>query len=542
MNSKSNKKYFIGIDVGTGSARAGVFDSSGTCLGVGKKTTTLYRDTGHIVEQSSDDIWSAVCHSVKDAVKAADIDVKHVVGIGFDATCSLVVIGADNKPMPVGSSGDSKRNIMVWMDHRAAEQATRINATKHRVLDYVGGVISPEMETPKLLWLKENQSDIFNNAKHFFDLTDFLTWKASDDLARSVCTVSCKWTYMAHEQSWDKSYFDEIGLSELSDNNFERIGSKIVDAGTSLGDGLTKVAAKELGLLKGIPVAAGLIDAHAGGVGTIGAASGDGSPTSRMAYVFGTSACTMSSSEKEAFVPGVWGPYFSAMVPGLWLSEGGQSAAGEAIAHLLKLHPSYASASIEAKYMGYTLPDYLLHLIDKKDLAPSDVVSLAKQLVVVPEFLGNRAPFADPNARAIISGLSLNTSVDSLVGLYVAGIVGLGYGLRQILNVQAENGVTPDTVVMSGGAGENSLVRQLIADSANIIVTGPGSEEPVLLGAAMLGAVAGNAHPTLKDAMSTMSSLGDVFTPSKGSVSELHTRRFEAFEALQAASKLIHEE
>ncbi|MDP1363214.1 FGGY-family carbohydrate kinase, partial [Klebsiella variicola] len=86
------------------------------------------------------------------------------------------------------------------------------------------------------------------------------------------------------------------------------------------------------------------IDAHAGGIGTVGARGATGSVLTRMAYVFGTSACTMSTTAAPAFVDGVWGPYFSAMVPGLWLNEGGQSAAGAAIDHLVRMHPASAEA------------------------------------------------------------------------------------------------------------------------------------------------------------------------------------------------------
>jgi D-ribulokinase len=71
-----------------------------------------------------------------------------------------------------------------------------------------------------------------------------------------------------------------------------------------------------------------------------------------MAYVFGTSACTMTTSGDPQKVPGVWGPYYSAMVPGMWLSEGGQSAAGEAIAHLVSTHPFSEEAKRAAHAKG----------------------------------------------------------------------------------------------------------------------------------------------------------------------------------------------
>ncbi|KAG1650442.1 FGGY carbohydrate kinase domain-containing protein [Nymphon striatum] len=534
-----NDRYFIGIDVGTGSARAGIFNQDGALLANASRDIELFREGSTIVEQSSDNIWSCICKSVREALSVAKVSKEQIKGIGFDATCSLVVLDQDTNPLSVSTTGNNERNIIVWMDHRATDQAERINATQHRVLNYVGGKISPEMETPKLLWLKENMPDIFQSAGHFFDLTDYLTWRCTGDLARSVCTVTCKWTFMAHENSWDKSYFDEVGLSDLAANSFARIGSRVVDPGTALGQGLTEKAAMDLGLATGTPVAAGLIDAHAGGVGTVGAVGA--SPSSRMAYVFGTSACTMSSSKKEAFVPGVWGPYYSAMVPGLWLSEGGQSAAGEAIAHLLKLHPAYLTFKQEAEDKGHSLPNYLLMLIDERCETSSHVLQLAQQIVTVPEFLGNRAPFADPEARAVISGLDLNTDIESLIGLYVSGIVGLGYGLRQILDVQTQNGVSPDTVVMSGGAGESPIVKQLLADAANITIAGPGTKEPVLLGSAMLGAVASGEHTSLISAMGAMSTLGDIFHPTSGEVAEKHTARFKAFEALQKAATLVRD-
>ena len=106
-----------------------------------------------------------------------------MAGIGFDATCSLVVIGDGDKTLPVSS--DSDRDVIVWMDHRALSQTERINAGGYDVLKYVGGRISPEMQTPKLLWLRENNPDTYTKARHFFDLTDFLTFKASGALERS---------------------------------------------------------------------------------------------------------------------------------------------------------------------------------------------------------------------------------------------------------------------------------------------------------------------------------------------------------------------
>jgi D-ribulokinase len=531
-----DERYLIGVDVGTGSARAGLFDLTGRMLASGKRDISLFREPGSMVEQSSAEIWAAVVASVRDAVAKAGVAPAAVAGIGFDATCSLVVLGEGGVSLPVGPSEDPQRDIIVWMDHRAVDQVERINAKGHAVLRYVGGRISPEMETPKLLWLKENRPQVFAAAWQFFDLADFLTWRATGDLARSTCTVTCKWTYLAHEKRWDPSYFHEIGLGELADEDFARIGQRVVEPGTPVGAGLTAQAAEELGLVAGTPVAAGMIDAHAGGIGTVGV---DGPPENTLGYVFGTSSCTMTSTHEPVFVPGVWGPYFSAMVPGMWLNEGGQSAAGAAMDQLLSFHPAAGEAAALAQTRGVSLPVLLADLAAERVKQPSGAVELADGLHVVPEFLGNRAPFADPHARAAIVGLGMERDLDSLVALYIAGLCGIGYGLRQIIETQAAAGAPIDKIVISGGAGQLDLVRQLLADATGKPLIATRAEEPVLLGAAILGGVAAGAFADVRSAMAGLSATDRSYVPASGEVAIRHGERYDAFTKLQSLARAI---
>ena len=533
--------HVIGIDVGTGSARAGIFDRNGRMLATAKRDIALYRDGPDIAEQSSEDIWRAVCASVRKAMAEAELTPDDIAGIGFDATCSLVVLGPEGTPLPVGPHGDADRDIIVWMDHRAIGQAERINATRHPVLAYVGGTISPEMETPKLLWLKENLPATYDAAWQFFDLPDFLTWRASGSLARSTCTVTCKWTYLAHEGRWDADYFRQIGLADLAEDGFARIGTKIVPGGTALANGLTEQAAAELGLKPGTAVAAGLIDAHAGGIGSVGVRSPHGNALTRLAYVFGTSACTMASSHEPIFIPGVWGPYFAAMVPGLWLNEGGQSGAGAAIEQLLGFHPAAAKGQRQAEAEGLSFPDWLAAQAARREAKPSDATRLAGGLIVVPDFLGNRSPHADPHARAVIAGLGMERDLDNLIALYVAGLTGIGYGLRQIIDASRAKGAKLEAIVLSGGAGRQPLIRQLLADCAGLPLLTPDEVDPVLLGSAMLAATAANAFPGLAAAMTGMAPGATVFMPAEGEIATLHARRRAAFDTLQAAARRAHE-
>jgi D-ribulokinase len=526
----------IGVDVGTGSVRAGIFDQSGRMAATAKHDITLFHAPGSMVEQSSTEIWNAVCLAVKATVSYAGISPGQIAGVGFDATCSLVVLGEGGQPLPVGPSEDAGRNVIVWMDHRALEQAERINAIGHDVLKYVGGKISPEMETPKLLWLLENRPRVFGAAWQFFDLVDYLTWRATGDIRRSVCTVTCKWTYLAHEKRWDDGYFRAIGLGVLANEEFARIGRTIVDAGTSMGKGLTASAAAELGLLTGTPVAAGLIDAHAGGIGTVGCC---GDADSCLAYVFGTSSCTMTTTRHPVFVPGVWGPYFSAMVPDAWLNEGGQSVAGAAIDQLLLMHPASADMRRRASEAGRSLPEMLADLAAQRSDSLSATVLLAKGLHIVPEFLGNRAPLADPHARAVIAGLGMLDDEGSLVALYIAGLCGIAYGLRQIIEAQAQAGAPIERVVISGGAGRLDLVRQLLADATGRPVIATRADEPVLLGSAILGSVAAGLFDGVQSAMNSMSQVKNIYQPVRGAVAAMHESRFRAFIGLQSLARQI---
>lgn len=170
-----------------------------------------------------------------------------------------------------------------------------------------------------------------------------------------MCSLVCKWNYNANpkgENGWCKDFFNKLGLSSLKDDNWRRIGSKVQAPGEPVGKGLSFTAAAELGLNEGTPVGTSIIDAHAGGLGMIGCSASGVSEnfTSRLGLICGTSTCHMAVSEKAVFVGGVWGPYYSAMVPSLWLNEGGQSATGKLLDHIIESHA--AAAEIRAKIYG----------------------------------------------------------------------------------------------------------------------------------------------------------------------------------------------
>jgi len=522
------EQAFIGVDVGTTSARAGIFDAAGRLRATARRPIAIWNAPGDVVEQSTTDIWEACAGAVRAALQEAGLRPSIIKGIGFDATCSLAVLDAAGNPLSVSISEDPQRNVIVWMDHRAIEQAHRINQTGDEVLRYLGGTISPEMQTPKLLWLKENLPATYGAAGHFFDLADYLSFRATGSVARSMCTLTCKWTYLAHKGRWSTEFFERVGLSELVGRDFARIGSEIVEPGTALGNGLTSSAATALDLLPGTPVGASLIDAHAGGIGTIGgrgAVDERVNVLDRLAYIMGTSACIMATTDTPRFVPGVWGPYFSAMVPGLWLNEGGQSAAGAGIDHLLQSHPAHGEAVAAAKNAGLGLLEFLERRAVSRFETVGAAAMLARGIHVLPEFLGNRSPHADPHARAVVAGLDLDGDIESLERLFVAGLCGLAYGLADVVDVMRSHGIACRMMVISGGASRSALVRQIMADTTGLVVALPSCAEPVLLGAAMLGAVANRTFASLQHAMSAMSGLASSTQTTPPAMTRFHSAK-----------------
>jgi D-ribulokinase len=519
------QQAFVGIDVGTSSARAGIFDENGTLLATARHPITVWHEAGSVAEQSSAEIWAACATSVRKAMAEAALPASAIKGVGFDATCSLVVIDAAGNPLTVSGSGDIRRNVIVWMDHRAMAEARRVNETRDDVLRYVGGSISPEMEIPKLLWLKHHLPSTYQSAGHFFDLADYLSFRATGSSVRSMCTLACKWNYLAHEQRWSGSYFERVGLGDLAAEKYARIGNEIAAPGTPLGAGLTEAAARDFGLREGTPVGASLIDAHAGGVGTIGGHRKSDEPVDvcrRLAYIMGTSACIMATTSAPCFVPGVWGPYYSGMVPGFWLNEGGQSAAGAAIDHLVKSHPGHGEAVAAAHAAGMEIPEFLERRIVSRVASLGEVAVLARDIHVLPEFLGNRSPFADPYSRAVVAGMDLDADIGSMERLFVAGLCGLAYGLADVVDAFRSHGVDGNMMVISGGAGRSPLVRQIMADTTGLIIAVPETPEPVLLGAAMLGAVAAKSRGTIAEAMASMSAIGRLSEPTASGMADFH--------------------
>ncbi|EDW93332.1 FGGY carbohydrate kinase domain-containing protein [Drosophila yakuba] len=528
----SSGPFFVGVDVGTGSARAALVASDGRVLEQAVQTIQTWNPEPGYYNQSSDNIWQSICQVVKKVI--GGVDKSKVKGIGFDATCSLVVLGPQGSPLTVSKSGDAEQNIILWMDHRAEQETQEINAFKNPLLKYVGGQVSLEMEVPKLLWLKRNLSKTFGKIWRVFDLPDFLTWRATGVDTRSLCSVVCKWNYDAANGSWNKEFLKEADLEELTQNNFEKLGSDVQPPGRVVGKGLTAKAAGELGLAAGTVVSTSLIDAHAGALGMFGCRSkeskGADDVQGKMALIAGTSTCHMSITRKACFAQGVWGPYQDAIIPGYFLNEGGQSIAGHLLDHVLKSHESYAELKAklgEDRFIYQHLNKLLPELAAARGL--SQVGCLTQDVHVWPDLHGNRSPIADPTLRGVITGLDMTRGTESLAIKYLAFVQALAYGTRHIIENLYQYGRAPfQTLLFCGGLAKNPLYVQCHADICNLPALIPDEQEMVLVGAAALGAAASGHFDSLESASKAMGGTGQLVKPNPDTI-EFHNRKYKVF-------------
>lgn len=538
-------RYLLGVDVGTGSARAGIFDRDGRMLASASEPIQLWKPRPDFVEQSSEDIWQAIGKAIRKARETAGIATGDVAAISFDATCSLVVLDPEDQPLAVNAEGDQTpfcRNVIVWMDHRALAEAEFINAGAHEVLRYVGGKVSPEMETPKLLWLKSHLPDVWKRAGKFLDLADYLTYRAAGIDARSLCTVVCKWTYLGHEGAqgrWDHDYLRAVGIEDAFDGH--RVSNDVRPMGEPLG-ALTPASARELGLSENCLVGVGIIDAHAGGLGLLGAVFEDEAKTvapdlskleTALALIGGTSNCHMAVSREPRFIDGIWGPYFGAMVPGLWLTEGGQSAAGSAIDYVIADHAHAVASQAAAEAEAQTIYQYLnaeIERLRRQEGLPFSAL-LTRNLHVLPDFNGNRSPYADPHVRALIDGLSLDESRTDHALRYYATLQAVAYGTRDIVRALNEAGYRIETLFATGGGTKNPLWLQEHADATGLTLVLPEEPDAVLLGAAILAARAAGFYATLPEAMRAMCRPGLTIAPNPATAS-FHEAKFACFQEL----------
>ncbi|KAI5449982.1 hypothetical protein NCC49_003873 [Naganishia albida] len=521
----AEQEYYIGFDVGTGSARAALLDRSGKILADHTENTITYRDDSdhRIFEQSTTNIWSCLAACSQTVLSKSGVSPEQVKGISFDATCSLAVVDKDGTPISVDKKGLGKsgeRNVILWADHRAEKEAEEINKTGEAVLNFVGGVMSLEMEIPKTLWLKRHMQPEDFEKVFLFDLPDYLTYRATGSSARSNCSLACKFSYVppgtnlntgtagAEEEiskGWSESFLSKIGLESLVKRNYDQIGGTpgenglILTAGQPVGRGFTAESAKEFGLLAGTPVGSAVIDAYAGWIGTIAAGNDRDSEvappmladsSSRLAAVAGTSTCHLVQSQDPILVNGVWGPYRHAVFPDYWMNEGGQSSTGQLIDFIMQTHPAYSKVQAMAEEKNSNVFGILEARLEelKKERGCDTSTELTRNIHFYPDLHGNRSPLADPTMRGMFMGLTLDSGVGDLAMKFHVTLEAIALQTRHILDEMHAKGHHIEAIYMSGSQAKNKPLMDLLASVCNVkVIIPPSPSAAVVAGSAMLG-------------------------------------------------------
>ena len=174
----------------------------------------------------------------------------------------------------------------------------------------------------------------------------------------------------------------------------------------------------------------------------------------------------MLLADSPKLTPGVWGPFYSALYPGLWLMEGGQSSSGSLLEHVIHSHPAKPQVEAEAKKQGVSPHKVLASLLENmaKEAGEESVCSLSKSVNVWPDYHGNRSPLADPTMTGSVVGLTLAIDLPSLAIQYLATVQALCYGTRHILDQLSSHGHPASSVAVCGGLAKSPLFLQTQAD------------------------------------------------------------------------------
>ncbi len=494
--------YVIGVDGGTESLRAGVFDLKGKPLAFAATAYQTRFPAPGLAEQDPRDWWHAIGASVRQAVTEAEVDPSSIAGLAVDTTCCSVVL-LDDK-------GAALRPALIWMDVRAGAEAAEIAGCGDPALKINGGgkgPVSAEWMLPKARWLKSHEPESFAAAATVCEFQDYMNLHLTGRRVASITNASIRWHYDVQNGGVQTSLLDKVGLAELA----EKWPAEVVRLGDVIG-ALTPAAAEHLGLPPGLPVAQGGADAFIAMVGLGVVRPG------RLAFITGSSHLQLGLSPIEFHGEGIWGTYPEAVIPGLHTVEGGQVSTGSVVnwfKNLLGGSASYDDLNREAAA-----------------LPPG-----SEGLVLLDHFQGNRTPYTDPNSRGVISGLTLKHGRGHI---FRAALEGVAYGTELILDTMRATGFEPEDVVVCGGATRSDLWLQIHADVSGLPLSLTEVADAPTLGSAILAAVGAGLYDDIADASDAMVKVTRTVEPS----AEAHRAYRPYFEAYRdtygALAPLLH--
>lgn len=496
-NSREHATVALGLDFGTESCRAILVDtvsgeelaSSVAAYDSGVMDRTLPSGVSLPREwalQDPDDYLCSMSCSVSEATSRAGISPQDIVGIGVAFTaCTPLPTEADGTPLcRITEMRDRPHAwVKLWKHHGAQPEADIINElaiqNNERFLDYYGRRTSSEWLIPKLLQVYFEDREVYDRAERFIEAGDWVVLQLTGAESRNTCAAGYKGLWN-DALGYPTAEFLNACAPGFGDSALQKITGPLVPPGARVGN-LTPAAARLLGLREGIPVSAAIIDAHAGVVG-----SGVFGPGT-MAMIMGTSACQMVMTETPSVFRGYAGLVRDGIVPGFYGYEYGQSAVGDVFAWFMNNCVPFEYHQ-EAQRQAMST----LGVMERKAaMAPPGGES--GEIVALDWPNGNRSVLMDASLRGVISGITLTTKPEDI---YRALVEATAFGAKKILETHEAGAGNIEGIVACGGLSRSALIMQIYSDVIGRSIAVAGSSQPVALGAAIFGALAGlSAQP-----------------------------------------------
>jgi xylulokinase len=455
------EKFILAHDLGTSGNKATLFSLDGklgaNCL---YEYPTQYPGQNH-VEQNPDDFWKAVCLSTRQLLEKAGISASDIAAVCFSGQMMGCLL--------VDDEGKFLRPMIIWADTRASLQESEMK--KKLGMDYVyrttGHRISASYSAAKLLWVRDNEYDVYRRTYKMVHAKDYIIYKLTGKFVTDYSDASGTNLFDLTKKTWDKNILETLGISPdlLPEPH----------PSTDNAGGITPEAARETGLLEGTPVIIG------GGDGSC-ACVGAGVVSEGSAYnVLGSSSWISLASTAPVYDPDLRTFTWVHLDPALYTPCGTMQAAGYSY-NWYKNTLCGDEITAAAKKGGN--PYQLL------DEGVSEAVPGAGGLLYLPYLLGERSPRWNHEARGAFIGLSITTSKKDISRAVLEGV---GFNLKLILDVLEHSSTAKDDIskiIMIGGGAKGSAWMQILADIwQKPLVIPTYIEEATSLGAAICGGV-----------------------------------------------------
>lgn len=469
---------WLGIDTGTGSTRALLVDEQGALQG-GYTAAHAEMAMEHPLwaEQHPDDWWSAACEAVRGVLKQTGIKGDAVRGIGLSGQMHGLVL--------LDEAYQVIRPALIWCDQRSQPQVDAINAKvgKERVVGYTANPVLTGFTLPKLLWVRDNQPELYARVRHMLLPKDYIRFKLTGELTSDVSDASGTALFDVVNRRWAFDYADELGVNR---EILPRVYESSDVSGTVSGEG-----ARLTGLRQGTAVAGGAGDQAASAVGNGIVEPGIVSCT------LGTSGVVFAHTEQAAYDAAGRVHTFCHAVKGKWHVMGVTQGAGLSLQWFRnQLAP------------GISYDD----LMAEAATSPAG----AKGLFWLPYLMGERTPHLDSTIRGGWIGLTARHTRADLIRAVVEGV---SYSQQDGLEIIENLGVPVNSVRASGGGANSPFWRQILADVFNKPVVTLESQEGSAYGAALLGMVATGAFSSVPEACRVAVREVDTVLPRAGAVS-----------------------